>query len=124
MFEQRYISLWAYTIETVLAEKLETVLSRGVLNTRLRDFYDLYILQNAEIEIDTKTLAAALTATCHKRGSENILPEYGRTLDEIQVSRVMCGLWNNYQKKNSYASGITWDTVLNAARTLCDRCIS
>ena len=47
MFEQRYISLWAYTIETVLAEKIETVLTRTIFNTRLRDFYDLYILQHA-----------------------------------------------------------------------------
>lgn len=124
MFEQRYISLWAYTLETVLAEKIETVLSRGVLNTRLRDFYDLYILQNAGMEIDTKTLAAALTATCRKRCSENILPEYEHTLDEIHASRVMRGLWDSYQKKNSYAAGIAWETVMNAIRVLCDSCIS
>lgn len=123
MFEQRYISLWAYTLETVLAEKIETVLSRGVLNTRLRDFYDLYILQNAGMEIDTKTLAAALIATCRKRSSETILPEYGRTLDEIHASRVMRGLWDSYQKKNSYAAGIAWETVMNAIRVLCDSCI-
>lgn len=43
MFEDRHITLWAYTLETVLAEKIETVLSSSVLNTRLRDFYDLYI---------------------------------------------------------------------------------
>ena len=49
MFEERYITLWAYNLETVLAEKIETVLSRSVLNTRLRDFYDLYVLQDTEI---------------------------------------------------------------------------
>lgn len=76
MFEQRYISLWAYTLETVLAEKIETVLTRTIFNTRLRDFYDLYILQHAGMEIDTKTLAAALVATCHKRDSEKVLPLY------------------------------------------------
>ena len=78
MFEQRYISLWAYPLETVLAEKIETVLSRGVLNTRLRDFYDLYILQQTELQINRTTLAA----------------------------------------------GITWKTVMNAIRALCDSCIS
>ena len=87
MFEQRYISLWAYPLETVLAEKMETILSRGVLNTRLRDFYDLYILQQTEKRIDRNTLSAALAATCRKRESETILPEYGRTLDEIYTSR-------------------------------------
>lgn len=124
MFEQRYISLWAYTLETVLAEKIETVLSRGVLNTRLRDFYDLYILQNVGLEIDTKTLSAALTATCRKRNSDTILPKYRRTLDEIHASRVMCGMWESYQKKNSYAAGIAWETVMNAISVLCDSCIS
>ena len=96
MFEQRYISLWAYTLETVLAEKIETVLARTIFNTRLRDFYDLYILQNAGMEINTKTLAAALKATCRKRSSENVLPEYRR---------------------------IQWETVTNAIRVLCDSCI-
>lgn len=124
MFEQRYISLWAYPLETVLAEKIETVLSRGVLNTRLRDFYDLYILQQTEMQIDTGTLSAALAATCRKRGSETILPEYGRTLDEIYTSRVMRGLWESYQKKNSYAAGIAWETVMNAVRVLCGSCIT
>lgn len=123
MFEQRYISLWAYPLEMVLAEKMETVLSRGVLNTRLRDFYDLYVLQQTEKRIDRNTLSAALTATCRKRESETILPEYGQTLDEIYASRVMRGLWENYQRKNNYAAGITWETVLNSVRSLCDSCI-
>lgn len=52
MFEDRYISVWAYNLETVLSEKLEAILVRGILNTRLRDFYDVYILQNTEMQID------------------------------------------------------------------------
>ena len=123
MFEQRYISLWAYTLETVLAEKIETVLSRTIFNTRLRDFYDLYILQNAGIEINTKTLAAALKATCRKRSSERVLPEYRRILDEIEANFTMREFWESYQKKNSYAAGIQWETVMNAIRALCDSCI-
>ena len=79
MFEQRYISLWAYTLETVLAEKIETVFVRAIFNTRLRDFYDLYILQNVGMKIDTKMLPA-LKATCRKRGSEKLLSEYRRIL--------------------------------------------
>lgn len=123
MFEQRYISLWAYTLETVLAEKIETVLSRTIFNTRLRDFYDLYILQNAGIEINTKTLATALKATCRKRSSERVLPEYRRILDEIEANFTMREFWESYQKKNSYAAGVQWETVMNAIRALCDSCI-
>lgn len=124
MFEQRYISLWAYTLETVLAEKIETVLTRTIFNTRLRDFYDLYILQHAGMEIDTKTLAVALAATCRKRDSEKVLPEYHRILDEIETNAAMREFWESYQKKNSYAAGIAWETVMNAIRVLCDSCIS
>lgn len=124
MFEERYISLWAYTLETVLAEKIETVLTRTIFNTRLRDFYDLYVLQHAEMEIDTKTLAAALAATCRKRDSEKVLPEYRGILDEIEANTTMREFWKSYQKKNSYAADITWKTVMNAIRVLCDRCIS
>lgn len=123
MFEERCISLWAYTLETMLAEKIETILSRALTNTRLRDFYDLYILQNSGLKIDDKVLSAALAATSHKRKSENILPEYRRILDELEASRTMRELWNSYQQKNSYAAGISWDTALNATRVLCAVCI-
>lgn len=122
MFEQRYISIWAYTLETVLAEKIETVLTRATLNTRLRDFYDLHILQSVDMPIDRKILANALTATCRKRESENVLPEYRRILEEIETSPAMREFWQSYQKKNSYAAGITWETVMQSVRALCDSC--
>lgn len=122
MFEERYITLWAYNLETVLAEKIETVLSRSVLNTRLRDFYDLYVLQDTGLEIDKATLAAALTATARKRGSEQVLVLYERTLDEIRISPLMREQWERYQGKNNYAAGIVWDDVISDIRVLCDDC--
>ena len=122
MFEERYITLWAYNLETVLAEKIETVLSRSVLNTRLRDFYDLYVLQDTGLEIDKATLAAALTATARKRGSEQVLALYERTLDEIRISSLMREQWERYQGKNNYAAGIVWDDVISDIRALCDDC--
>ena len=124
MFEDRHIDLWAYTLETVLAEKIEAVLTRTVTNTRLRDFYDLYILQNTGMEISGQILAAALLATCRKRGSESLLPEYRRILSKVEASTDMQTQWENYQKKNSYAAGIAWETVMNAIRALCDSCIN
>lgn len=123
MFEQRYIFIWAYTLETVLAEKIETVLTRATLNTRLRDFYDLHILQNVDMPINRKILADALTATCRKRERENVLPEYRRILEEIETSPAMQEFWQSYQKKNSYAAGITWETVMQSVRALCDSCM-
>lgn len=122
MFEERYITLWAYNLETVLAEKIETVFSRSVLNTRLRDFYDLYVLQDTGLEIDKATLAAALTATARKRGSEQALALYERTLDEIRISPLMREQWERYQGKNNYAASIVWDDVISDIRALCDDC--
>ena len=122
MFEDRSIELWAYNIETVLAEKIETVLARSTANTRLRDYYDVYILQEAGFPIDIVVLTAALHATCHKRESEQLLPRYEMILDQIENSKAMSQLWRNYQEKNSYAADINWDTVVTSIRTLCGFC--
>lgn len=124
MFEDRHITLWAYTLETVLAEKIETVLSRSVLNTRLRDFYDLYILQKEGLPISLPTLKTALAATCRKRESEAVLLDYAQRLNDIEESPVMQKHWENYQKKNSYAAGIGWHEVMNSARSLCSQCLN
>ena len=123
MFEERYVDIWAYNLETVLAEKIETVLSRSTANTRLRDFYDIHILQNVGLPIDTHILAAALRATCRKRESESILSRYSAILNELQVSEAMRNLWQNFQNRNSYVSGITWDEAMASVRNLCDICI-
>lgn len=123
MFEDRYIDIWAYNLETVLAEKIETTLSRSIANTRLRDFYDIHILQKAGTPIDTDILFASLRATCRKRESENILPKYAVILNELQASEAMRDLWQNFQNRNSYASGITWENVMASVRSLCDTSI-
>ena len=124
MLEERYIYIWTYTLETVLAEKLETVLSRALMNTRLRDFYDIYILQSSELVINKQTLATALAATCKKRGSESSLQKYENTFDELAASHVMRNLRESYQKKNSYAAGINWGDAVKAARKLCTEALT
>lgn len=116
MFEARTISLWAYTLETVLAEKLEAILSRALTNTRLRDFYDLYILQRSDLPIDTDILSAAIKATSRKRSSEAAIADYDRVLDDLNESSVMRELWIKYQEKYNYAMGISWEDVLAATR--------
>lgn len=124
MFEDRYISIWAYNLETVLAEKLEAILVRSTLNTRLRDFYDVYILQNKGMQIDLSILSDAIRATCKKRGSEDALLIYRDTFEQIEHSTSMQELWRVYQLKNSYADSITWEAVVCAARFLCNSCMS
>jgi len=121
MFEERTISIWAYNLETVLAEKLETVITRGTANTRLRDFYDLYILQNDYVHtIDMEAFRKAFAATCKNRDSSAIVKDSATILKEIKDSEAMRGLWNSYQKKFSYAEDISWDMVMHAVQNLCN----
>lgn len=119
MFEERTISIFAYNLETVLAEKMETVIARGVANTRLRDYYDLYILQNEySYVMNREQFRAALLATSKNRNSEQLMIEGDRILKEIADSEVMQGLWKGYQKKFSYAEEISWEMVMESIEKL------
>lgn len=119
MFEERTISILAYNLETVLAEKMETVISRGVANTRLRDYYDLYILQNEYTHaINMEQFKTAFLATSKKRNSVQLIADGNRILKEIEDSEVMQGLWKSYQKKFSYAEDISWKRVMDSIEKL------
>lgn len=123
MFEERTISILAYNLEMVLAEKLETVISRGVANTRTRDYYDLYILQNQYPNIiDMEQFQQAFSATSIKRNSIRLMQDGERILQEISESKTMQDLWKNYQKKFSYAEGISWDIIMQAIIVLYKNC--
>lgn len=119
MFEKRTISILAYNLETVLAEKIETVIARGVANTRLRDYYDLYILQNEyTYVINMEQFKAAFWATSEKRNSVQLIDDGNRILKEIEDSEAMQGLWKSYQKKFSYAEDISWEVVMRSIEKL------
>ena len=121
MLENRIIEVWAYNLETVLAEKLETVISRNVTNTRMRDFYDIYILQKLYGEqLSKDVLRDALVATAKKRETlEQIETEdIDEVFDEIQSSSVMENLWKAYQRNYSYSADIPWHTIMKSIRTL------
>lgn len=119
MFEERTILIWAYNIETIVAEKLETVISRGTANTRLRDFYDLYILQQEKtVSIDMEKLKLAFRATSRKRGSLSIVERGLLVLEQIKSDTEMQRLWGAYQKKYDFAAGYLWDEVMNSIQNL------
>ena len=110
MLENRTIEVWAYNLETVLAEKLETVISRNVTNTRMRDFYDIYILQKLHgKQLKKQVLWNALVSTARKRGTLEQINSGDRReiFDEIEISSVMENLWKTYQKNYSYAADIS-----------------
>lgn len=121
MFEERTITLYAYNIETVLAEKLETIISRGTANTRLRDFYDLYILQQEKsLSVNVLKLKMALEATSRKRESFEIMKRGASILGQIYNDTDMKKLWINYQKKFDYAKDYTWEKVMESIQSLYD----
>ena len=120
LFEDRSISLLAYNLETVLAEKLETLLARGTVNSRMRDFYDLYALERSQSHnIDRVVLKNAFSNTTKKRGSSAIMIESDKTLSEVESSPDMMALWAIYQRKFEYANDISWDDVMQTVRKMC-----
>ena len=128
MLEDRSIDIWAYNLETVLAEKLETIITRTTTNTRMRDFYDIYILEQLHgTTLNPKILHDALLATAHKRGSEKYLNQAEEVFDEVENDSVMQKLWEAYRIKFSYASDLEWDVIMKAIRrlyVLCEKGIS
>lgn len=117
MFEDRTIPIMTYPIETVLAEKLETVISRSITNTRMRDFYDIHILLKSQ-NINADILALALERTAKKRGNFNLLENAESVLKIVKSDEDMKRLWNIYQKKFKYAGEHTWDEVIHSVREL------
>lgn len=117
MFENRSIKILAYNIETILAEKMETVLSRSIANTRLRDFYDLRILYDT-VDIDYEKLKSALFATSKKRNTFNMLDSVNEILLQIEKDNGMQDLWSHYQRKYDYAKEYSWNDVMHAIKTL------
>ena len=120
MFEDRTIQIKAYPIETVPAEKIETMISRADTNTRMRDFYDMHILLKTHYdEIDNDSLRNALNATSRQRGTTDSLSGAELVLKTLENSPRMAELWQKYQVFNSYAKGLTWDAVTLSVRELC-----
>ncbi len=109
--------LWAYNIETVLAEKVETILRRNVFNTRPRDFYDTYILITTQ-EFDKKLFAEALEKTIEHRGTRNQINDYMDTLAIIENSKDLRRMWSNYQKQFVYAKDISFEDTCKSVNEL------
>ena len=109
-----------YPLETVIAEKLETILSRSTLNCRMRDFYDIHILYEMySQEINSLPLSKALTATAEKRESIGLLQDTEDILMAVEDSPDLQALWMEYQKKNTFAKSYTWERIICSVRQLC-----
>ncbi len=119
MLEDRSIMLWSYNLETILAEKLQTVLARGILNTRMRDFYDIrMLLDTQEDKIDQAVLKDAFAATCKKRGTSHLQEQAGEIIKSVEEDEQLRALWLSYQKKYSYAADMDYTGVIGGVREL------
>ena len=115
MLEDRKIQIWSYNVETIIAEKFEAIVKRGVLSTRIRDYYDVYMLINTQNKIiDKKTLKDAITLTAQHRGTNEIIKDWKKIVEKIANDSKMQQQWKRYQKDNFYAEEIEYKELINA----------
>ena len=110
MFEDRTIHLLTYNVETLLAEKIQTILARGIANTRMRDFYDIYEITKRE-KIDIHMLQAAFLATCKKRETLFSENEMNNILTKISEDDIMPQMWDRFRRKNYFVGELQWEEV-------------
>ena len=110
--EEIRIKMWGYNIESVMAEKVETILSRGIFNTRPRDFYDVYILGTTQ-RYDKKICLKALEATAIHRGSREQIIDKTGIIEKLSASEELIQMWEKYRKKFFYASEIQYADVMD-----------
>lgn len=113
MFEDRNFNVWIYNIETVLAEKVETILRRGELNTRLRDFYDVYILTRTQ-SFNHSVFIEALRSTANHRETSHIFNDINNLLEVIRGSETLRSRWVKYTKDYRYADGISFENIFDS----------
>lgn len=122
LFDDRRVLVKAYTQETILAEKYETIIRRNVGNTRARDFYDLHLLYRLYREnADWDLLKQALLATAKKRTSLSILQDAKRVLPILEESTVLQDLWKRYQTHNLYAEQITYPAIMETIKDFTEK---
>lgn len=119
IFTNESIKIWTYNLETVLAEKLETIISRGLASTRPRDRYDLFTLYKLrKEEINLEVLKNALENTAEKRKSKETIYNWEEQVRGIEISDYQKDLWIRYQRQFKYAKDISFDNSVQVIREI------
>lgn len=122
LFEDKTILINSYNVETILSEKIETILKRGEFNSRMKDYYDVYFfLTKLKNEIDISALKEAINNTFSKRESFEYLTDYERIIYSINSSNKIKKLWNIYSNKYRYANGISFDEIMELLKGLMQK---
>lgn len=115
MLENRDIQVWSYNIETIIAEKFESIIKRGVLGTRIRDFYDIHMLLHTQSKnIDNEILKNAIISTANHRETLHIIKEWKDVIETLENDSTMKKQWERYQKNNFYAEGIEYKDLIKS----------
>ena len=117
MFEERSIPLKSYNIETSLAEKLETIIARGVANTRMRDFYDIFLVIQ-QGRYDAAVVKAALAATSKARNTDSRIAGLTKILHTLETDATIQMQWENYKADSFYVSDISWSMIMESIKLL------
>ncbi len=121
IFENKKIPIMSYTLETVLAEKFQTIVTRGLLNTRLKDFYDVYILIKTKMnELNKNNLIKAINNTFKRRETNFDIEQFNEVIKDLSDDNNMNNLWNEYVSKNSYAKGVKFEDTINAIKEIIE----
>ena len=122
IFSKEDIKIMAYPLETILAEKYETIIRRNITTTRMRDFYELYTLYKLKKDqIDYEILKEAIERTSNKRGSWEIMKDYKEIIEDIKEDSYLRFLWKVYLKENKYIGDLTFDKIVGVVITLSNR---
>lgn len=115
MLEDRKIKIWSYNVETLVAEKFETIISRNIATTRMRDYYDVYMLMNTQRKnIDDKVLRDAIISTADHRETTEKIENCEKIIEVIKNDEHLKFLWERYKKDNFYAQEIEYSELMNA----------
>ena len=122
IFNKEAIKIMVYPLETILAEKYETIIRRNITTTRMRDFYDLYTLYKLKKdEIDYEVLKEAIERTSNRRGSQEIMQDYEEIIEDIKEDSYLRSLWEVYLIENKYIGDLIFDKVVDVVTILSDR---
>lgn len=114
MFEDKSIQIKSYSLETILSEKLEAIITWGISGTRMRDYYDIYVLNNLySNEVDFDLLRRSFEATISKRGTYEQVNGYQQVLKELIDDKQLQSNWDKFRKSYDYAKDIVFKDIIN-----------
>lgn len=119
LLEDKVINLCSYPIETIIAEKIESILSKSILGTRMRDYYDIYMLEKLfKDRINKENQKQALLNTCEKRDTTNVLTNPSNIISDIENDWGQQNLWKNYASKNTYVGNVNFEDTIKSIKSI------